>query len=93
MASSNLFTAVHNAASVKAEFIKVGLKAACTHLSSSVSFLSDDETKGLKGNFRSLFFFPLFALQNPCAVAREGAEGHAVRPGFRPRHYIQCLIL
>lgn len=74
MASSNLFTAVHNAASVKAEFIKVGLKAACTHLGSSVSFLSDDETKGLKGNFRSLFFPPYLHFRIPVLLPERGQK-------------------
>lgn len=89
-------------ACVKAEFVVVGLKAACTHLRSSLFFLSDDETEDLKGNFHSRFYFFIFALQNPSAVDGEGAEGRAVRLGFShargvwlclsPRHYIQCLI-
>jgi len=41
---------------VKAEFVVVGLKGDCVHLTSRWIFLNDDEIKDLKGNFRHFFF-------------------------------------
>lgn len=42
---------------MKAEFIMVGLKGDCIHLTSSWLFLSGDEIEDLKGNFRLFTFF------------------------------------
>lgn len=89
---------------MKAEFIMVGLKGDCIHLTSSWLFLSGDEIEDLKGNFRLFTFFKIliFVFPNLSAADGERVEGLCCVAAFQPcagvwlrlslRHYIQCLI-